>query len=398
MTVAILSDSPTLTTGFGRTTSHIAAALTTRGHGVWCFGFKARPDDVEHAALPYRVWPAQQGGHWTATLHRFFEHVRPDVLLLNMDAYNGLECLTSCAAAGWTGPTVSYVCFDGLPVGRRYVEAQRSCASVWVTSPVSAEYLRGAGVDVAGVAPPGVDRTRFRPDPDSEALRRRAGLAGSTVVGVFATNTQRKQIARAVAGFAQAVPRLLDSDPRLYLHCRPDGYWRLDELAEQWGIGDRVTFAGGAGFPEHLGPPVVADARAVRAASPHGLGYVDRLNTCDVLLNVPYNGDVEQVIPEGQACGIPLLHTDDDGVMADALAGSGMLLTADDIGTGPIGQRLHHVSPRRIADALVAVLTDRPRWRSMRSAGLVNAARFEWHALERAACAMVAPYAAPEAL
>jgi hypothetical protein len=44
-----------------------------------------------------------------------------------MDAYNAVECVEAVRAAGYAGPVVSYVVFDGLPVGRHYLDAQRSC-------------------------------------------------------------------------------------------------------------------------------------------------------------------------------------------------------------------------------------------------------------------------------
>lgn len=388
MQVAILSDSPTATTGFGRTTARIAGAIGRDGHDVWCFGIRATPADVAATADPaYRIWPADQGGHWTATLARFFATVRPDVLLLNMDAFNAMECLDVCAASGWGGPTVSYVCFDGLPVAREYLDAQRRCTAVWTTSSVAAAYLASEGLEVAGVAPPGVDPGEFQPHPDPEALRSALGLASSTVVGVFGTNTDRKQIPRALAGFVGAVRTRPDLKLRLYLHCRPDGFWRLDEMAQAWGVGDRVLFAGPRGFREHLGTALRNGCDG--GVDPSGLGYIERLSMCHAIVNVPYNGDVEQVIPEAQACGVPLLHTDDEGVMRDALGEGGVGLAAADVGYGRLGQRMHHVDPRNVTAALVDVLGSGDRVDELREAGHRNAARFDWTVLERAACAMV---------
>ena len=60
VTVAILSDSPTLTTGFARTTARIAGSLARR-HVVHCYGLKGAPDDVRDN-LGYHVWPVSKGG------------------------------------------------------------------------------------------------------------------------------------------------------------------------------------------------------------------------------------------------------------------------------------------------------------------------------------------------
>ena len=88
MSVVILSDSPTLTTGFARTTARIAGSLA-RHHVVHCYGLKASPSDVRDD-LGYHMWPANRDGHWSIGLGQFFEQTRPDVLLLNMDAKNAL--------------------------------------------------------------------------------------------------------------------------------------------------------------------------------------------------------------------------------------------------------------------------------------------------------------------
>jgi glycosyltransferase involved in cell wall biosynthesis len=378
VSTAVLSDAPTLTTGFGRTTSHIAGSLARAGHKVDVIGLKARPEDVGDARLPYAVWPAEAWRHWTKALPRFFAEVGPDVLILNMDAYNALECLEACAAAGWAGPTVSYVCFDGLPIAPRYVAAQRRCAAVWASSPEGGRYLRECGVEVSGVATPGVDRAIFRPHPDRDALRHRAGLNGVALVGAFATNTERKQLDRLVDGFAIAAERLPALDLRLYLHCASDGHCDLRGRAAVRGVGDRVAFAADGGFDEHRG---LAQ-----------LKYAERLQVCDVVVNVPHSGDIEQVILEAQACGIPLLHTADNAVMSQAMADGGFPLAPSATGRGRIGQRLHFVDPATIAKAIAGVIENASLRGELTAAGLRNASRYSWDILEHAARNMVAPF------
>lgn len=108
MTVAILADAPTLTTGFGVTSRRIADALHGVGWEVACFGLKARPGDCA-GHTPYLIWAAERGGHWTDSLGDFFTTTRPRLLLLNMDAYNAVECLGAIRSAGYRGPVASYV-------------------------------------------------------------------------------------------------------------------------------------------------------------------------------------------------------------------------------------------------------------------------------------------------
>jgi glycosyltransferase involved in cell wall biosynthesis len=385
VTVAILSDSPTLTTGFARTTARIAGSLARR-HMVHCYGIKAGPNDVG-ASLRYHVWPAEQGGHWSDRLGQFFARTRPEVLLLNMDAKNALECVTLCRTAGLTAPIVSYVCFDGLPVGRRYLDAQRACAAVWATSEPGAAYLRAEGIPVAGVAPPGVDPAEFQPLPDRTALRHALGLRCRILVGVFATNTERKQIPRALAGFAMAAAALPKADLYLYLHCRPDGYWNLPELIQQHGIAERVITLDSPGYSEAHGIPL--SARGALCGSIHDLGYADRLALCDIVVNTPHSGDVEQVILEANASGVAVVQTDDEGVMRDAAGQGAVLLPAVDVGTGPLGEAQYHVSAAQVGDQLVRLAKNPGARADLVVRGLENTVRFPWRTLEEAALAMI---------
>jgi glycosyltransferase involved in cell wall biosynthesis len=379
-----MSDAPTLTTGFGRTTGQIMSALRAVGHDPICFGFKARPADVVDA--PWRIWPAERGGHWTTTLPDFLTTERPDVLMLNMDGFNAVECLAAADAAGWDGPVVSYVVFDGLPVGRHYLAAQQRCTAVLASSHTGARHLRDNGVNVVAVAPPGVDTTEFRPLPDRSALRVRLGIDDAFVVGVFGTNTERKQIARVIAALPLVNERLDGRRVVLYMHCRPVGYWRLHDLAADLGVADQVAFPDRVAFDERRGVPTTG-GRAVSAGGPTtdwpaDLSYVDRINCCDAIVNVAHSGDIEQVILEAQACGVPLVHTDDRGVMAEAVGMAGLLLPARDVGFSATGGRMHHVAPEDVAEAIVHLARSQQLRDDMRAAGLANAARYTWAALE----------------
>lgn len=393
--IAILSDSPTLTTGFGRTTRHIAQALHDSGRAVACFGLKAHPDDIKEDTS-YRVWPAEQGDHWTKALPEFFAATRPDCLVVNMDAYNAVEVITAARAAGYPGPVVSYVVFDGLPVGAHYLDIQRTCDAVIASSQTAASYLRSQGLDVAGIAPPGVETEVFRVDPDRDALRTRSGLADAHVIGVFGVNSERKQTARVLATLPSIQRDLAPYRTVLYLHCRPVGFWRLADMAHDLGVADQVLFPVVGAFDEWRGVPTASNSELRHPVSdggaphvPSDLSYVERLNLCDVIVNVPHSGDIEQVILEAQACGVPLVHTDDHGVMAEAVGAGGILLPATDTGIGRAGEQIQHVATADIAAAVSGLLRDDAAATALRRAGLINAANYPWTVLETEVCKIV---------
>jgi glycosyltransferase involved in cell wall biosynthesis len=395
--IAVLSDSPTLTTGFGRTTRIIAQGLHDAGHQVSCFGIKARPADI--GQTPYRVWPAERGGHWTDTLPEFFQATDPRCLVVNMDAYNAVEVITATRNSGYHGPVISYVVFDGLPVGEHYLKAQRSCDGVLASSQTAATYMHANGINVIGVAPPGVDMDVFRPVTDRQALRDRAGVSGVCVVGVFGVNSERKQTARVLAALPRIAADLSPASVVLYLHCRQVGYWRLEEMARDLGVADQVLFPAASGFDEWRGVPdaaaLAAPISSATTATPTGqvppeLSYVERLNLCDVIINVPHSGDIEQVILEAQACGVPLIHTNDGAVMAEAVGAGGLLLSARDVGIGRAGEQIQHIASTDIAAAAVRLLTDDAQAASLRQAGFANVTRYPWTTLSGEVCKAVA--------
>ncbi len=215
------------------------------------------------------------------------------------------------------------------------------------------------------------------------------------VIGVFGTNTERKQIPRVLSALPSIKDRLGPSRVVLYLHCRPTGYWRFAEMADEMGLREHVRFPTTSGFDERRGvhtaeaDPTGAHQAAAVGAFPASLSYVDRLNCCDVVVNVPHSGDIEQVILEAQACGVPLVHTDDEGIMAEAVGAGGVLLPARDVGTGRCGERIYHVASADVADAVESILKDEALRSGLREAGMENASRDRWTALRTGACELV---------
>jgi glycosyltransferase involved in cell wall biosynthesis len=109
-----------------------------------------------------------------------------------------------------------------------------------------------------------------------------------------------------------------------------------------------------------------------------------------VVVNPPHSGDIEQIILEAQSCGVPLLHTDDQAVMAEAVGAGGVLMPAGDIGTGRTGERHHHVPVATIVDAVVTTVRDGELRAKLTTAGRDNAARYGWATLRSGISAAVA--------
>ncbi len=395
MKVALIADSPTLTTGFGVTTNRIARALTSSGHQVVCFGLKLYGEIFDRAAYPFRIWTVaiDPGAPWGELLRRFLDHETPDVVFVNMDIYNLEEVLGYCARAIWSAPMVVYLVLDGIPAYARYLRRILDFAEILVTTEAGAEYLRRCGAKRLHLAPPGVDRDVFRLLPEVGELRRRAGLEGKFLVGCFGRNCERKQQPRIL----QAVNILHSAGKArniyLYFHCKPRAYWHLDEIAEQLGLNDRVLFPNEGDFNETAGVPYLAGPSDSSMSEippqtvhiPPSYGYVQRMCCCDLIVNPAHCGDFENVLIESQACGVPLAATDDCGIMAQAMGAGGILLPSADVDRWKVGQRKYHVDVQSIADAIHDVKSDSRRSAELRARGFENAEKYPWSRLEKAA-------------
>lgn len=382
MRIGVISDSPLLTTGFGVEAYQTASALAEAGHDVACFGLKGKADDAADD-LPFRVWHIDVASRWDLTLRDFFEQERPDQIVILIDLFNLRQIIDYCQQAAWRGKTIVYLTPDGLPAYDEYVEVLRRADQCVVTTEFCKRYLSGRDIPVWGVAPPGVDGDVFRPLPHRDELRRAAGLADRFVVGVFGRNYERKQQPRVL----QALAALDDPEVVAYFHCQTRGHWNLDEIARELKVTDGVLFAGlesefrGVPYSQDAAPAAGAESPAPAARMPPEYGYVERLNCCDLVVNAAHSGDVEHIIMESQSCGVPLAHTDDEGIMAEGMGDGALPLRPIDVGWGRIGERIYMVDPQAIAEAIRLVKQDVGLRRELRRRGFVNVKHYTWSRL-----------------
>ena len=386
MRIGIISDSPLLTTGFGVEADQIARALTGAGHEVACLGLKGCARRDECSGLPFRVWHVDVSKEWTALLAKFLAQERVEVLLIIMDLFNLKEVMSYCRRALWSGPTLLYLTPDGIPAYSEYINLLRSVRTCVVTTRACAEYLSSCGIHVTAIAPPGVDSDVFKPLSNRDALREDAGIANKFVVGVFGRNRERKQQPRVMRAMAHLKETGMGASVMAYFHCRTRGYWDLEELAEDLEIRDLTIFADQS-VGEVRGVPYCdgdGDNACLRSPNTEGANmpthyrYVERINCCDLIVNVPHCGDFEHVIIEAQSCGVPLAHTDDSGIMTEAMGKGGIRLAAADTSYGKIGQHIVFACPKSIAEAIISVRENEVLRQELRERGLDNAHSCTW--------------------
>jgi glycosyltransferase involved in cell wall biosynthesis len=391
MKIALVSDSPTLTTGFGLTTSHMAEALVESGYDVSCFGFKLIGNSFKKDQYPFKVWSV--GTSWQDLVPEFLAYEHPDLVVLNMDIYNLREVATEFRQAGWMGKFGAYLVFDGLPAYQDYTSILEDVSGLVVSTSCAKDYLMSLGIEVVIVGPPGVDLETFRQLPNRDSLRASAGLADKFVIGMFGRNTERKQQPKLLQALSLLAQRKYGDDYIGYFHSSMNGYWRLGEIAQWLNVGhmvlqdeELVSEIAGVPLEKHMD---TNRGTRTKQANFSSFSYIERLNCCDVVVNVPHSGDFEQVIIEAQACKVPIIHSDDSGIMAEALGQGGLLVSPHSMELGRIGETRVFVAPESIATAIERIRFDHKLQTHLASEGYLNATKHPWSRLRSATVQLV---------
>ena len=408
MKIALISESPSVATGFGVNCGHLTRLLAEQGHEVVCFGVCALGQPFDPARYACRIVPMPRDQRDALDfLPAFLRDEQPDVLFVHYDLAAVCRFVDAARAAGWAGPIITHVVIDGIPTGEEYLDVLRTVTASITPTHTAANYLRDSGVARVIAAPHPVNPAVFRRLPNRHELRQAAGLAGRFVVGVFGRNVERKQQPRVMLALQQLRLAGLAGDIVLYLHCqqnREDPWlnsWDLVSVARQLDIADQVLFPQ-AGFQQLAGIPyehqagVAAGAPAstpARPALPVEYSYVERLNCCDLIVNAPYSGAFELVALEGQLCGVPVAVTNDGGPMAEVVGDSAILLDPIDVGIYSSGGRQHFVAPRTIAEAIRTLQHDDELREALIRKGFANAARYTMDPLRQAVAQAVAAVA-----
>jgi len=399
MKIALISESPSVATGFGVNCGHLTKVLAELGQEVVCFGICALGQPFDPARYSCRIVPMPRDQRDALEfLPAFLREEQPDAVFIHYDLAAVCRFIEATRAAGWRGPIMTHVVIDGIPAGEEYLDVLGT-ASVSITpTHTAANYLRSCGISHVIGAPHPVDRAMFRPLPNREELRRAAGLAGRFVVGVFGRNVERKQQPRVMLALQHLKSAGLGADLLLYLHCQPKredpwlNSWDLESVARQLGIAGQVLFPQPefqqlAGIPYQRQPSAIGSAAAgdaARPAFPASYSYVERLNCCDMIVNAPYSGAFELAALEGQSCGVPVAVTNDSGAMAEVVGDSAILLEPIDIGIHSSGGRQHFVAARTIAEAISMLQRDPELRATLVRKGFDNAARYTIEPLRQA--------------
>jgi glycosyltransferase involved in cell wall biosynthesis len=391
--IGVISEAPIRTTGFGQTCKHIVNGLRGVDFEVVCFGIGVFGETFDRSEVDCKIW-AVGNSNLTSPLQYFLSYEQPDILFINYNITSVQRWYALCRELGWQGPVIGHFVLDGLPFDPRYLKVISLLNKKITATHSVANYLHSLGYQDIRVAPHGVDKTLFKPLSNRTELRVQAGVEDKFVVGIFGRNVERKQQPRILFALARLKELGMLEDIIVYFHCQSrdnPGFrgWDLKRLASDLAVSEHIFFPH-KDFKQISGVPTRSETVNVTyhtdsPSFPQSYGYVERINCCDVIINTPFCGGFELTIIESQACGIPVVNTDDKGIMREVIGNGGILLPAFDVGVWHTGAYQYFVSPKEIADCILELKRDSNLRQELSILGTQNSRNFSWSLLEDAA-------------
>lgn len=252
--IGILSDSPTLVTGYATISREIANILAEEGHEVTFFGSNYIGQNLMPGAtfedgkkLNFKLVGGGREAYFKDLLPVYTKQYNLDVLFILLDTFMLYPWIMQLDLS--PAKVIFYFPSDGgggLPLG---------CDNIlrFVHKPVAmAMFGRDQAKKVHGIdteyIPHSADSTVFKPLSKEERLnyRRMFGISDEKfVIGTVARNQGRKMLDRTIKSFALYARK--DPNAILFLHTDPDDQaqvFHLASLIHRYGLQNRILFSG----------------------------------------------------------------------------------------------------------------------------------------------------------
>jgi glycosyltransferase involved in cell wall biosynthesis len=287
--IVYMSDSPTITTGYGRVTKTLCQAFVDAGHEVDVIGWGYTGEKHD---LPYNIIPCNTDTDRMGEdiLAQYIVDQQPDILFTLGDPWmtEFVPYLEERRAVKW----ISYFPIDGYPIPPDWHAWIRNADYPVVFSKFAQELVFQAVGKKPTLIYHGVDTDLFKP-MDKSVVKEEYGADGKFIVGTVARNQPRKNLpalVKAFSIFAKNKP-----DTLLYMHSQiHDVGWKLDELVTRFGITDKAFTTSGL--------------NATRGIPDEEL--VEIYNLFDLFALPTMSEGFGLPILEAQSCGVPVLVTD----------------------------------------------------------------------------------------
>ena len=369
MKIVILSDSPTMNSGFARTTKMWASLLTQLQHNVICFGIGAWGNFHDINAYNYEIW--QAGILSDEHKNKFYEllnFAKPELIIINYELIRTLNWIIFLKKNGIKIKIVTYLIVDGLPIFPQILAPLNLVDLIITTTKVVKEFIQKHTNTKVVSFPHLVDQT-FVSLPNIKMQKNRY-LNNTPLIGVFAANNPRKQISSVLQAFKNL--RLKNVPCNLYIHTdyintTSHGGDNLNYLVKYYALEKDV-------FITESTSNLQADLVNQNFLS--NLSVEEKINCCDVIVVASKFGGFEYSIIEAQACKVPVCATNDNGVMKE-VGGNGVhLLEPCMYEFTNYGARSFLIRPSIIAEAILKIFNNENYTKELIESGSENVKRF----------------------
>ncbi|HTH83009.1 MAG TPA: glycosyltransferase family 4 protein [Mucilaginibacter sp.] len=384
MKIGIISHSPLWTTGFGVTCNQLAQGLINSGHTVCCLAIGEGENVLEgHTFKIYQVdWPKAHSG-----LVALINDERPDVILINFDINATSYFINFCKTAGWQGKVFAHIVMDGFPVYENLLHTMRGIDGIIVPTKKSKQYLKANGIKKVYYATHGVDRNEFISLVNKKHIRSKLGIKKDLtrffIIGVFAKNEERKQLPKILLALHHLVFKLKQKNILLYLHTQTkpaiNKGWDLEFIVSHLNLNAHVIFTAKK-FEQDRG----IDKYSGFGSSSHDqkqLNYIERINMCDLIVNIPFSGGFELCNIEAQACGVPLITINDSGNIKEVVGESAVLIEPAMKSIWGNGAWICLINELELADKILEIKNNDVLRQSVIEKGFANSKKFSWDKL-----------------
>lgn len=323
MRIVVLSDSPTIPTGYRGQATQVCRYLKSKGHEIIYLANGYMGSNIDYLKLEGgEIFDYKILGHGHNNQY-FNQTMSPILKQLNADRF--IVLLDTFMLFPWflqvdTAPAKTFFWFPsdgggGMPKGCEAILNKIDCpiAMARFGQKQVKDYYN---IDVKYI-PHGVNSKEFYPLSDKEKLdlKRKWGLENKFVVGVVARNQPRKNLDRTIKAFRLVANKL--DNAVLFLHLDPNDpaqpMYKINELVKEYNLENRVVYSGMSafnGFPQ------------CEMNNVYNLMDCFFLSTSGEGFGVP--------IIEAMSCKIPVVATDyttTQELVKDNLAGLGIRLS-----------------------------------------------------------------------
>lgn len=254
LNIAILSDSPFLTTGYSTISKEVGNILSQRGHNVYFLAsnyvgqnLKAGSEFEDGKKLNFNIIGQGREAYFKDLLSVYMKQYKIDVLFILLDTFMLYPWIMQLDLS--PAKTIFYYPSDGgggMPLGCEQILKFINC-------PVAmAKFGRDQVKKMYGIetkyVPHAIDTKQFFPMSKEERLKYRHmfGISDEKyVIGSVARNQGRKMMDRTIKSFALYARK--DPDAVLFLHTDPDDaaqVFHMTSLIHRYNVQNRVMFSG----------------------------------------------------------------------------------------------------------------------------------------------------------